>query len=69
MVNLPCNVVHESDDSHYEWKRIQTSEQQAQRERKNIMQKALVFARRAKEIVTQERMLEFVMVPSSSYAQ
>jgi hypothetical protein len=62
-------VVHESDDSHYEWKRIQTSEQQAQRERKNIMQKALVFARRAKEIVTQERMLEFVMVPSSSYAQ
>lgn len=52
---LQCTVVQEAHESHYEWKRMQTSEQQAQRERKSIIQKALVFARRAKELLTEER--------------
>lgn len=34
---------------------MQTSEQQAQRERKSIIQKALVFTRRAKELMIKER--------------
>ena len=54
MATLPCRVIQEAHESHYDWKRIQTSEQQAQRERKNIIQKALVFARRARQIMLQE---------------
>lgn len=55
MATLPCRVIEEAHESHYDWKRIQTSEQQAQREKKSIIQKALVFTRRAKQIVLEER--------------
>lgn len=54
VANLSCTVVEEAQDSHYEWRRIQTSEQQAQRERKSIIQKALVFTRRANAIMNEE---------------
>jgi len=54
VATLQCRVIQEAHESHYEWKRIQASEQQAQRERKNIIQKALVFTRRAKQIMLQE---------------
>lgn len=55
VATLPCRVIEEAHESHYDWKRIQTSEQQAQREKKSIIQKALVFTRRAKQIVLEER--------------
>lgn len=55
MATLACRVGQESDESHYEWKRIQMSEQQAQRERKNLIQKCLVFARRTQELMYKER--------------
>lgn len=47
-------MVVEQDPSHYDWKRLQTSEQQAQRERKSILQKALVFARRADSLMLED---------------
>ena len=61
MATLQCRIVEEVHESHYEWKRIQMSEQQSQRERKNIIQKALVFTRRAKEILAQEMVQVFVL--------
>ena len=54
VVTFPCHIVKEDQESHYEWKRIQQSEQQSMRERKNIMQKALVFSRRATKLMIEE---------------
>eukprot|EP00435_Cladocopium_sp_Y103_P029977 s1099_g7.t1 len=54
VVTFPCHVVQEQKESHYDWKRIQTSEQQALRERKSILQKALVFARRANQLMVED---------------
>ena len=53
-VTFPCHVVQEQKESHYDWKRIQTSEQQALRERKSILHKALVFARRANQLMVED---------------
>ena len=54
VVTFPCHVVQEQKESHYDWKRIQTSEQQALRERKSILQKALVFSRRANQLMVED---------------
>ena len=54
VATLQCQVVEEQEPSHYDWKRIQTSEQQAQRERKSILQKALLFSRRADKLVHED---------------
>lgn len=54
VATLHCRMVVEQDPSHYDWKRLQTSEQQAQRERKSILQKALVFARRADSLMLED---------------
>ena len=39
----------ETSESNYLWRRLQVSEQQAQRQKKNCLQKALTFAKRAKD--------------------
>ena len=37
-----------------EWRRIQSHEQQAERKKKSIIQKAMVFGARASQLVDQE---------------
>ena len=58
VATLQCQVVEEQEPSHYDWKRIQTSEQQAQRERKSILQKALLFSRRADNLVHEDKIIQ-----------
>lgn len=43
----------EVNETNYLWRRLQSSEQQAQRQKKNVLQKALVFARRTWQLVSQ----------------
>lgn len=63
VATIPCRVVKEDSEAAYEWRRIQTSEQQAQRERKNLMQKALIFTRRARYLMLEDRVLPTYPVP------
>lgn len=47
---LGCTLVEETTPINYEWRRIQTHEQQAERQKKNLLQKALIFGNRADQL-------------------
>ncbi len=49
-------VTHWVEDSpeKYMWRRLQVNEQQAQRQRKNILQKALLFGKRADQLMVEK---------------
>ena len=53
--SFPVTIVAERHDSYYQWKRFRVHEEQAQRERKNILQKALLFSRRANQMLVEVR--------------
>lgn len=46
-----------------DFRRVQMHEQQAEKQKKNPLQKALVFTRRANELVSQESWLQLQYVP------
>lgn len=52
---FPVTIVAEQHDSFYQWRRFRVHEEQAQRERKNILQKALLFSRRANQMLVEVR--------------
>ena len=37
-----------------EWRRLQTHEQQAERQKKNLLQKCLIFSKRATELAAED---------------
>lgn len=47
---FPCQYVEEDQDQHYIWRRLQTSQMQAERQKKNIIQLSLLFHHRAEKI-------------------
>jgi len=47
--DLRCTIMKPTHSSHHEWRRLQLHEQQAERQRKDPVQKCLVFAKRAHE--------------------
>ena len=44
------------------WRRFQVNDQQAERQKKNVLQRALAFASRADEILSKDRVLNTVMI-------
>ena len=46
---LTVTVIQERAVVNYEWQRLQVHEQQAERQKKNPMQKCLIFAQRAQQ--------------------
>lgn len=52
---IQCVVIEESSSVNYEWRRLQTHEAQAERQKKNLVQKALIFNARALQLSLEER--------------
>ena len=48
---IPCQFVEEAQDQDYVWRRIQVSQQQAERQKKNVIQLSLLFHNRAEKVL------------------
>jgi len=57
--------MHPEKTSDLEWRRLQVHEQQSERQKKSHVQKALIFARRAQQKLTQERGCELSIITTS----
>lgn len=55
-VKFQCQYVKEDNEQNYVWRRLQISQQQAERQRKNIIQLSMLFHSRA-EKVQKEKMV------------
>lgn len=58
---MHCVVVQELEEVNYEWRRLQTHEAQAERQKKNLLQKALVFHHRALQLSLNDMGLKELM--------
>ena len=47
MVQVDCTIMELSHPAHHDWRRLQVHEQMAERQKKDPMQKALIFSKRA----------------------
>ena len=54
MVQVDCTIMEHSHPAHHEWRRLQVHEQMAERQKKDPMQKALIFSKRASEKVIED---------------
>ena len=54
ILDVSCIVMHHYHVSHQEWRRLQVHEQQSERQRKDPMQKCLIFAKRANRKVLED---------------
>ena len=48
------------------WRRFQVNDQQAERQKKNVLQRALAFSSRADEILSKDRLFNTVMIMKNS---
>ena len=51
IVVIPCVQVLQSTEQDYIWRRIQVSQQQAERQKKSVLQLCMTFHRRAEKIL------------------
>ena len=49
-MQISCVYLHQSQDQDFVWRRIQVSQQQAERQKKSVIQLCMTFHRRAAQL-------------------